>query len=662
LTRERDAPREPVVELHATVLVAIAAGGLAILTLDRLLRFLESIADESVRRPLTLLVTALVALLGLASAMLLRPLFRRALSGVDRRVGLPWPQSAALRRLLWLALPFGIALGVLMLLFGRVLGYFAWPLALLWFFLVELAVLELGRLLERKLRRGAVVLAALSAVALLAAAVWAGRSTREAAVLANGAVVSPALALLRTISDFDRDGFSSLYGGGDCAPFRSSIGPMRRELPGNGIDENCDGRDSGRSKGTFSAPERQQHGGIAALGVKPGRYNIVWFMSEATRMDYTTLGGYAKGPTTPYLEELATEALVFRRAYSQSTATMLSVPSMLTGKDPASMRFSTERGRLQPAGSEVLLAERLKELGYRTLMITDGYLKARLPGLHSGFDEVRSFWLDGKRQPWYRRGAAVAVSQAISMLEDDPDLPESDRPFFIFVYLADPHDPYEPHSEGFPNFGRGELGNYAGEIAFTDRYVGFFLDYLRYNPPLWDRTIVVFNGDHGEDFREHGTRTHGFNCNRQGTHVPLVVRIPGLAPKTVDSNVGLLDVVPTLFEALGESYGGMSFDGQSLLVPAFAEEAVDRERPIFCATLLQAAGKDNFFWRAVRSGDRALLHDSITGKRELYDTRRDFDEKTNLIGREDESDTERRLDALLEDSLSGNLWDERLVR
>jgi arylsulfatase A-like enzyme len=247
------------------------------------------------------------------------------------------------------------------------------------------------------------------------------------------------------------------------------------------------------------------------------------------------------------------------------------------------------------------------------------------------------------------------------MIEDDPKIPDNDQPFFLFVYLADPHDPYEPHSEGFPNFGRGELGRYAGEIAFTDRYVGFLLDYLRYNPPLWDRTIVVFNGDHGEDFREHGTRTHGFNCNRQGSHVPLLVRIPGLPAAASDANVGLLDVVPTLFEALGEPFGEMKPDGQSLLIPAFEPKDADPERPVFCATLLQGPGKDNFFWRGVRSGDRALLHDAITGKKELYDTVRDFDETTNLVDRPNEAANVRRLSALLEGSLTGNLWTERLV-
>ena len=105
----------------------------------------------------------------------------------------------------------------------------------------------------------------------------------------------------------------------------------------------------------------------------------------------------------------------------------------------------------------------------------------------------------------------------------------------------------------------------------------------------------------------------------------------------------------------------MVTDGQSLLIPTFAKESLTPDRPIFCSTLLQGAGKDNFFWRGVRSADRALLHDAITGRRELYDTQNDFDETKNLLGRAEERETEDRLGEVLENSLTGNLWDERLV-
>jgi len=217
----------------------------------------------------------------------------------------------------------------LLFVFGRVLGMLAWPLALLLFLLLEVLVSALGQRLRPALRRLARPAIAVLAAVLLTAALLAGRAPANTA-LANAPVVAGAFDVLRSLSDFDRDGFSSLYGGGDCAPLDSRIAPMRRDTPGNGIDEDCNGSDARPGKTTDIAPGRRDHGDIAALGVKPRKYNIVWFMSEATRMDYTTLGGYDRGPTTPYLAELAAESLSFKRAYSQATATMLSVPARAT--------------------------------------------------------------------------------------------------------------------------------------------------------------------------------------------------------------------------------------------------------------------------------------------------------------------------------------------
>ena len=122
-------------------------------------------------------------------------------------------------------------------------------------------------------------------------------------------------------------------------------------------------------------------------------------------------------------------------------------------------------------------------------------------------------------------------------------------------------------------------------------------------------TIVVFNADHGEDFGEHGETTHGYTCNRQGVHVPLIVKIPGVKPKRIDTPVALLDIVPTLLEAIGEVPGAMQFDGQSLLVPAFAPTRIDAARPFFCSTLLQDETHANFFIRGVRAGTQAYVHD-----------------------------------------------------
>ena len=247
-----------------------------------------------------------------------------------------------------------------------------------------------------------------------------------------------------------------------------------------------------------------------------------------------------------------------------------------------------------------------------------------------------------------------------SPAQNDPAFPRQHKPFFLLAYLPDAHAPYDAHDEAFPRFGKDSVGLYDGEVAFADRYAGFLLDYLRHNLPSWNDTIVVFNADHGEEFGEHGETTHGYTCNRQGVHVPLIVKIPGMKPAIVDQPVALVDIVPTLLEAIGEDPGEMKLDGQSLLVPALSKQRTDPKRPIFCATLLQGDNHGDFFIRGVRTGSRAYVRDEISGRSALYDITQDFGEANDISKQANEAETAAALDRLLKRSLTGNLWQSRL--
>jgi arylsulfatase A-like enzyme len=207
------------------------------------------------------------------------------------------------------------------------------------------------------------------------------------------------------------------------------------------------------------------------------------------------------------------------------------------------------------------------------------------------------------------------------------------------------------------------MGRYDGEIAFADRYTGFLVDYLRYLRPLWDQTIFVFTADHGEEFGEHGGKTHAYTCHEESTHVPLLVRIPGVAGQRIEARVALVDIVPTILEAIGAGPGGMRLDGESLLLPAFAPSSVDPDRPVFCSVLSQKSGQGDFFRQSVRSGDRVLFHDSATGRLELYDTTADRAEKRDLVAEGDlrEQATVELLKGALEASMTGNLRELRLT-
>src|SRR5690606_21386370 len=116
------------------------------------------------------------------------------------------------------------------------------------------------------------------------------------------------------------------------------------------------------------------------------------------------------------------------------------------------------------------------------------------------------------------------------------------KPFLLVVYMHNPHAPYDARPEYGADYGKKARDRYDAEITFADRATGFLVDYLRYRR-AWDQTVLVHTSDHGEEFGEHGGKTHASTCHRESTHVPLVVRIPKVAAARVATPVALVDVV-----------------------------------------------------------------------------------------------------------------------
>ncbi|RMG93687.1 MAG: hypothetical protein D6705_18045 [Deltaproteobacteria bacterium] len=484
------------------------------------------------------------------------------------------------------------------------------------------------------------------------------------------------VAALRVATDVDRDGASPFLGDGDCAPFDADRGPSAIDVPNNGIDEDCDGQD--RTVGTYAAEAKGRTSG-AFPREKVAKYNVVWIIVDAVRADATTLLD-PDLPTTPYLARLARESLVFTNAYSQAPATMISIPSMLTGRIPARMRWVRQGGRMSPAEEETLLAERLARIGYRTGIVVHTYFFDHFQGLFQGYEHRANLWLDGKMRPWYARSSPIAATLSIAFIEDVLRRDEA-TPFFLTAYFEDPHHPYHRHDEGFcvterhtrknaEAFGipamRGkvlqEKTAYLGEVAFADRYVGFLLDYLRYRKDLWDRTIVVVTADHGEEFGEHGGRKHGASCHEELVHVPLVVRIPGVEPRRVDATVALVDVVPTILEAIGQGHEVAELDGTSLLVHAFARARAESDRVVTCTAVPNNPRLRDYAFRAARTSRYLLQRDERTRAAEGFDRAADPYEQSPMDPARLPDGVGDRLLEALDRTLEGNLVADRLTR
>jgi hypothetical protein len=149
--------------------------------------------------------------------------------------------------------------------------------------------------------------------------------------------------------------------------------------------------------------------------------------------------------------------------------------------------------------------------------------------------------------------------------------------WFLWVHYYDPHASYEPHAE-VASFGTSPMDLYDGEIRFTDLHLGRLFDELRAKG-LYDKTVVVITGDHGEGFGEHGIERHGYHLYAAQTKVPFIVRVPGLPARHTRTPAGHVDILPTLVDLAGGS-ANVEMMGESL-VPVLAGPAGDRPRTIF---------------------------------------------------------------------------------
>jgi arylsulfatase A-like enzyme len=184
-------------------------------------------------------------------------------------------------------------------------------------------------------------------------------------------------------------------------------------------------------------------------------------------------------------------------------------------------------------------------------------------------------------------------------------------------------DSFTPREKLLPRDVEGLTALYDAEVHRVDRLVGGLAGLLEAHG-LTERTLVVFTADHGQEFMEHGGYTYGHTLYDEVLRVPLIVAGPGVASagRSVETAVGLLDVVPTLLDAAGGAPLPEA-EGRSLL-PALVGGRVE-ERPLYAESLYRVP-RD---LKAVRSDGYSLICDG-GGACELYDLQADPKEQRDL--------------------------------
>jgi len=338
-------------------------------------------------------------------------------------------------------------------------------------------------------------------------------------------------------------------------------------------------------------------------------------------------------PVSPNVDRLARQGVLFEQALCPLPRTVPALASMLTGRYPQDHGLRDNLRQALPPEVPTL-AERLREVGYRTFAVNANGLVHPSRGLHRGFDYYYTPAMEWDRAPFLRtlydrfvdpqsipgeRGSNVhfedgepLTRKAVDLFERFPELSGGD-PFFCWVHYYDPHMLYSPPAPWHNRFGEPYAGPYRkslhyglvskgymifrcdlpaadvqrgidlydGEIGYCDDLVGRLLDVLERTGQL-EETVVAFTSDHGESLGEHDFFfDHGDFLYEPSMHIPLIIRLPGAVEggRRVSRQVTLMDLMPTLLELAGSGqpplpaggYGGRS------LVPLLHGAVPDEE-------------------------------------------------------------------------------------
>ena len=334
-----------------------------------------------------------------------------------------------------------------------------------------------------------------------------------------------------TITDFDHDGYSFLFGENDCAPFNPKVHPGAFDIPGNGIDEDCFDGDLPKQLTKKYKPPILTH---PYTHLK--RPNVILFSIDACRRD--AFGVYGAPPNrTPNVDKWAKDSIVFDDAVSEASWTMPSFASTMTGRYASEIPGYFGASKPVKIPSDIpTLAQVFHKAGYSTTAITSG-LRLNELGLSRGFAR----WIHISLTPNGQYSVDVA-KRAVLFLENY----HGTKPLFLWVHCIDPHSPYIPPTKD-KLFGKSSKGLYAAEVHFADRAFGILMSALK-RLGYYDNTIMVLFADHGEAFGEHGKRFHGMSTYAEEIRIPFIWHIPGIKPTRIKGLVGLIDLAPTMFD------------------------------------------------------------------------------------------------------------------
>jgi arylsulfatase A-like enzyme/Flp pilus assembly protein TadD len=347
------------------------------------------------------------------------------------------------------------------------------------------------------------------------------------------------------------------------------------------------------------------------------KLNVLLITIDTLRADRLSCYG-SQNPKTPNIDALADRGMLFERAFANTSTTLPSHANILLGVTP---NYHGVHENLNFVVNEKLLtlAEHLRNSGYSTGAFVGAYPLDSRFGLAQGFDTYDDHYIRTHTKIFssLERVAEDVIKGALEWLEGRKS------PWFLWIHCWDPHVPYDP-PEPFKT--QYKEHPYEGEVAYVDLALGKLLDHMKENS-LFDSTLIIFTGDHGESLGDHGEKTHGFFAYNSSIWVPLIISYPEIGTNRARHYVSHIDIFPTVCDVLGIEKPSF-LQGISLL-PALKGKKLP-ERPVYFESLYPYYSRG---WAPLEGyifEQKKFIDSPIP---ELYDLELDFDELNNLAER-----------------------------
>jgi len=301
---------------------------------------------------------------------------------------------------------------------------------------------------------------------------------------------------------------------------------------------------------------------LPGCGRKQKAPNIVLITVDTLRPDRLGYGGNARNTSTR-IDRMAKEGIAYTNATSVAGWTLPAMATIFTGRLPSDHGATDFHWSLD--ASLPSLASILRSNGYDTYGFVSHVMLTPTYGMGEGFSHFDFSVLNV--------GDPHEVTTARELTElARTGMRGAKEPFFLWVHYFDPHFKYIGHDQF--DFGNRDIDHYDSEIAFTDYHVDELLKAVDHG-----NTYVIFTADHGEEFGEHGSKYH-YTLHGEVMRVPLIIKGPGLTPRTDDQPAQQIDFLPTILALAGiEPPAGLP--GHDLLLPRALDtpQFIERDRP-----------------------------------------------------------------------------------